>query len=331
MAYTILDLGKKNAALQPEAYATPWLVRGGERKRLHIAGLGSVGSTMLIGLRLMGAASLSEIGIYDLSEAQCARWEHEGNQILEPFAEAQPPVVKILKPEELFDCDVFVFCVAKAVPEVGSGVKDVRMAQYEANAGIVKYYAKQAADCGYQGLFIVVSDPVDLLCSAAFKGSQAGAHPLTPGQIQGCGLGVMNARATYYAGKEERFARFFTEGRVFGPHGKDLVVADSIVPEHYSEEASLALTKMTVEANLEIRELGFKPYVAPALSSAAYTILRILNGKWNYSANYLNGVWFGAKNRTTAEGIEWEVTELPDALFARLQTTYESLRKLAED
>ena len=40
---------------------------------------------------------------------------------------------------------------------------EVRMAQYEANREILSVYGRQAADCGFKGLFGVVSDPVDLL------------------------------------------------------------------------------------------------------------------------------------------------------------------------
>ena len=35
---------------------------------------------------------------------------------------------------------------------------------------------------------------------------------LLPEQIQGFGLGVMNARAAYYAKRDPRFSRFLTEG-----------------------------------------------------------------------------------------------------------------------
>ena len=36
-------------------------------------------------------------------------------------------------------------------------------------------------------------------------------------QVRGFGLGVMQARAMYYARKEPRFAAFLTEGRTYGP------------------------------------------------------------------------------------------------------------------
>lgn len=81
---------------------------------------------------------------------------------------------------------------------------------------------------------------------------------LLPEQIQGFGLGVMNARAAYYAKRDPRFKQFLTEGRSFGPHGQDLVIADSI--ENYNDELSKELTNLTVTANLHMRAIGYKPF-----------------------------------------------------------------------
>ncbi|MCI5597311.1 MAG: lactate dehydrogenase [Lachnospiraceae bacterium] len=327
--YTILDLGKKENTRKPFPASPRWLSTGpSDRKKVHLAGLGDVGGTVLIGLTLLGGDVISSLGIFDLKETACHRYEMELNQVRAPFEQTRTPETTILSEEELFDCDIFAFCIAKAVPAVGSQVSDVRMAQFEANRAIVAEYAKKASRAHFTGLFLVISDPVDLLCKAALLGSMEGPHPLHPEQIQGLGLGVMNARACYYAKKEDRFSSYLTEGRAFGPHGKDLVLANSIVKEHYDEECSLLLTDLTTKANLSIRELGYKPYIAPALSSAALTILSIIKGEWNYSANYLNGVYFGAKNKTTKDGICWEVLPLPEKLFHRLSVSYSHLKEI---
>lgn len=322
---TIFDLcGKKRT----ERIMTPCWLKSTQtdRKRIHVAGLGDVGGTLLIGLALTGGEDVEEIGIYDLNEKQCRRWEIELGQVQDPLGRRRIPSVRTLREAELFACDVFVFCVALAVPAVGEETGDVRMAQFAANRKIVEQYARRASEAGFRGLFAVVSDPVDLLCKAAYLAGNEAGNGLLPEQIQGCGLGVMNARASYYAKREPEFVRFLSEGRVFGPHGRDLVVADSI--RNYDEERSLRLTNLTIQANLTVRDLGFKPYIAPALSSAALTILRILEGEWNYSANYLGDVYFGGRNRTTREGIEWELLPLPLPLFKRLQRAYENLEMI---
>lgn len=179
------------------------------------------------------------------------------------------PEVDVVDQDHLFDCDVFVFVASKGVPPVGSGVKDVRMYQFENNSKIIGHYAKMAREKNFKGLFCAVSDPVDPLAKTAFLESnknEAGEYDwmgLLPEQIQGFGLGVMNARAAYYAKRDPRFKQFLTEGRSFGPHGQDLVIADSI--ENYNDELSKELTNLTVTANLHMRAIGYKPFVAPGV------------------------------------------------------------------
>ena len=201
----------------------------------------------------------------------------------------------------------------------------MRMAQLKSNSQLISAYASHGAAAGFDGLFCVVSDPVDLLCQAAL---QAGAGGLRPTQLMGLGLGVMQARAAYYAQKDGRpaLARFPQEGRSFGPHGQGLVVANSI--SDYDDALSQELTAQALHANLYLREVGFKPYVAPALSSGALSLLAALQGRWHYSSTYLDGVFFGCRNRRTALGPEVEQQPLPDALWARLQATEQLLRNI---
>ncbi|MBR4113772.1 MAG: lactate dehydrogenase [Anaerotignum sp.] len=302
------------------------------RKKVHLLALGDVGSMVLTALKLLGGDCIEELGIYDVNDAVCRRWESELNQAAYPWAYDALPEVVILKEEELFDCDVFVFCASKGIPPAGSDIKDVRMAQFEANRELISLFAKKARMDGFKGLFAVVSDPVDPLCKAAFFASnenmegQFDGKGLLPEQIQGYGLGVMNARAAYYAKQDARFASFLTEGRAYGPHGEDLVIANSI--DHYDDALSRELTRLAVEANLRTRELGFKPYVAPAISSAAISILLTLRGEWHYSSNFLGGVYMGCKNRTTEYGLEMEALPLPEALFSRIEKAYQSLEAI---
>ncbi|MBQ5682872.1 MAG: lactate dehydrogenase, partial [Peptococcaceae bacterium] len=269
--------------------------------------------------------------IYDFNENLCQRWEHEINQIAYPWQYDTMPHVKVLKQDELFQCDVFVFCASKAIPPVGSDVKDVRMVQLAANGAIISQYGKMAREAGFQGLFAVVSDPVDPLCQRAWKASNEDENGvfdgkgLRPEQVQGYGLGVMNSRAAYYAKQDSRFTQFLTEGRAYGPHGQQLVIADSIA--NYNHELSMELTKKTVEANLEVRALGYKPYIAPAISSAAISILLTIRGEWHYSSNYLGGIFMGAKNRSTVYGVELEHLPLPEQVLNRLQAVVDELSR----
>ena len=291
-----------------------------KKNKVNILALGDVGSTLLIGLKLLGKNSISSIGIYDRSKDKIKRWEYEMGQTSFPFEDFLPEVHGIQR-DELFDCHMFVFCASKGVPPLGSEGIDVRMVQFEENAKLIKEYASMAAAKEFKGIFAVVSDPVDLLCQAALK---EGRGMLLPEQIKGYGLGVMNARAIYYSKKYNKFSMYLKEGRAFGPHGKDLVIANSI--RDYDDDLSKELTRYVVEANLEVRKTGFKPYVAPALSSGAISIVHTLEGKYHYSSNYLAGVYMGAKNRNLPSGLDIEKIKMPDKLFERIKETYERLR-----
>lgn len=211
--------------------------------RVNLLALGDVGATLLMALKVLGGGLIERIGIYDVNPDVMSRFEIEMNQIGWPFGEKKLPEVVCLDEEDLFDCDMFVFCASKAVPPIGAG-GDVRMVQLAANSKIVSYYGRLAGEKNYKGIFAVVSDPVDPLCKAALL-----ASGLQPGQVRGYGLGVMNKRAEYYARGDRRFESYLTEGRAFGPHGGDLVIANSI--ENYDDEVSRELTALTVAANLD--------------------------------------------------------------------------------
>lgn len=301
-----------------------FLFEDSSKKIVNILALGDVGSTLLTGLKLLGGNSISSIGIYDRSPDKIKRWEYEMNQTSYPFDFYDLPEVKPIEKDNLFDCDMFVFCASKGVPPVGAENIDVRMVQFEENAKLIKEYAKMSADANFKGIFAVVSDPVDLLCATVLK---EGNGKLAPEQIKGYGLGVMNSRAAYYAKKHEEFSSYLTEGRAFGPHGNDLIIANSII--NYDDDLSKELTRLTVEANLQVRKTGFKPYIAPALSSGAISLILTLEGKWHYSSNYLGGAFMGAKNRNLPSGLEIEKISMPDTLFSRIEKTYKSLLLLS--
>ena len=98
--------------------------------------------------------------------------------------------------------------------------------------------------------------------------------------------------------------------------------------EHYDDALSQELTELVETANLRIRDLGFKPYVAPAVSSGAMQLLLTLRGEWHCSSVNIGGIWFGVRNRYTPQGLESEFLSLPDKLFHRLQETERSLHQI---
>ena len=264
--------------------------------RVTLLALGDVGSTLLMGLRLMGGDVIGSIGICDVRPGVSDRWEFELNQIQSPDGAALPPV-DIIAPEQLFDGDVFLFCASRMIPDTSVTAGDVRMAQYGLNRELVSIYARMARAKDYRGLFCVVSDPVDPLCRAVLRESG-----LSPVQVRGFGLGA------------------------FGPHGEDLVMANSIA--HYDDALSRELTEKVAHANLKMRKLGYKPYVAPALSSGALSLLALLRGQWHYSSVYDGQVFMGCRNRLTPAGIETEALTLPPALQKRLDETRAKLNAI---
>ncbi len=295
-----------------------------KKKKLTLLGLGDVGSMLSIGLKLLGGDVIESLGIYDISEAQKSRCEMELNQI------AINPKLNIMAigSESLFSGDMFVFCASKGVPKVGEEGKDVRMIQFEENSKLIAHYAQQARNAQFKGIFAVVSDPVDLLCKQVFESSNRNETTgmmdymgLLPEQVIGFGLGVMDGRAQYYSNKLS--LNYAETGRVFGPHGEALVVADDILSE--DQDDSIRLTKCVVEANLEMRALGYKPFVAPAMSSGAISIVNRLAGKDHYSANFLRGVYWGSRNRQKSYGVDIERLTVSNALMMRLETTYKRL------
>ncbi len=298
--------------------------------RINVIALGDVGSTLLIGLRLLG--SNMTIGIYDRSPDKVKRWVHELGQIRRPFQEKSFPTVEAVDKENLFDCDMVVFCASKGIPPVGSENVDVRMVQFEGNREILKEHGKTAREKGFKGIFAVVSDPVDLLCRGLYLDSntndmgQLDYMGLAPNQIIGYGLGVMNARACFHAERNPGLDHYFKEGQVFGPHGKGLIVADSMV--NYNEENSLFLTDKALKSNLEIRGFGFKPYVAPSLSSGALSLIATIENNYFYGSSMMGEVFMGAKMRLTRNGIDIPSYDLHPLLKTRLEKTYNQLRSM---
>ena len=104
------------------------------------------------------------------------------------------------------------------------------------------------------------------------------------------------------------------------------MVANSI--EHYDDALSRELTERVVQANLEMRRLGFKPYVAPGpqlrgaepagLSAGAVALLVHLSG-W--------GV-YGGQKPAAPHGDGAGAAAPAGALQERLRDTMERLRAI---
>jgi len=303
-----------------------WFGPRPRRLKLTLVGLGDVGGTVLTALKLLGR-EIGEIQIFDFNEAQCKRYAMELNQVLPEREGDLQPVITVCREDQLFDCDLFLFTASRGVPPVGQEQVDVRMAQYEANRAMIAAYARRARAARFMGLFCQISDPVDLLARAVYLESNRGEaghydwQGLLPEQVQGFGLGVMAARARYYAPQLKVDP---DDLRAYGPHGQGLVVANRM-DAGYDPELSEELSRLTREANLRVRDLGFKPYIAPGLSSAAISILQLVRGEDHYGAVPLGSAWFGCRSRFTELGLQTVREPICPELLEKLQQAYEAL------
>ncbi len=297
------------------------------RRRVGIIACGDVGGMAAAGLRMLGGDVVASVGICDPDEKAAARYEAELNQIAYPLNGSAPemPEVRAVPQKDIFrESDAVMFCATAGVPPVGASAGDVRLAQLEKNRAIAEMYARQAAEEGWGGLFAVVSDPVDQLCAAVCSCG------LNAARVAGYGLGVMNARAAYHAKRDARFASYLKDGRAYGPHGAGLVIANSL--SEYDEALSEELTKLAAEENLRVRAMGYKPFIAPAISSAAISMILTLRGEMHYSSLCVEDAggrraFLGMLNRLTPSGAEAEDVPIPDALFERIKRSYAELKE----
>lgn len=309
-------------------YLLAYMNRPRDGLKVTLVGLGDVGGTVLTGLALLGR-EISEIAIYDPYEALCQRYELEMNQIISTDKDRTMPRITIFPKEQLFDCDVFLFAASRGVPGLDSRTQDVRMAQYDANRNMLREYALMARKAQYKGLICQIADPVDHLCRGLFLQSNRDANGrydwngLLPEQIQGFGLGVMAGRAAYYARKENVP---FENGRLYGPHGADLIVANA-PDSSYDDILSCHLTALTRQANLRVRKLGFKPYIAPGLSSAAISILQYIRGELHCGAVPLDGTYFGCANRLSDQGLSLHREDITTPLMDRIRQSHAALKE----
>jgi len=251
---------------------------------VSILGLGDVGGTLLMGLRLLGRDVLKEIRIFDLDEKKRRRYYLEINEVSDG---TELPPVKEVGIDEVFDTDVLIFTVSVYIPPLDTTLQDVRLVQFDKNRKILLSYAKQAEQSGFKGYYFIVSDPVDLLCMNLMEEGGIESH-----RIRGFGLGVMEARARFIASEKGLLKE---DLRTYGPHGRGLIVVNSL--KYYDEEVSKELTHLTERENFRVRETGYKPYIAPALSSGAISIVKALKGTEHLSTFYNGKVFMGARNR----------------------------------
>ncbi|MBI4916824.1 MAG: hypothetical protein HY825_13330 [Acidobacteria bacterium] len=300
--------------------------------RVGLIGLGRVGGTAATALASLPftRSGIRELLISDSDEPNERRWQLELESIAEWHGHTRLPRVRRASADELFaTCSAMILAAAAGVPPIGSS-EDVRLAQLAPNRGILQDALRRAREADFAGLFLVVSDPVEILAQAAFHDSNADAAGrftgagLAPERIAGLALAVMWARALACARERGWEAEVRRRGAPFGPHSTEVVVFDDVVRP--DAERSACLTRAAREGNFRLRDLGYLPYVGPAVSSIALTLPPLLAGREVLASVALDGVFFGAPARLewgaypTARRIGPAARADLDALHAMLRT-----------
>lgn len=294
-------------------------VKEEEGRRVAIAGLGRVGGVAATVLALTPGrvSGIRELLISDVDADNQERWLLELDSIAQWRSGDMLPRIRPTTISEVFSrCDVFLFAATDSVPPVGTQ-GDVRLVQFGPNRAILWAFLEQARAAHYAGLFLIVSDPVELLAQAAFHDSnrdRSGGFTgdgLAPERIAGLGLGVMWGRALACArreGWEQTVARF---SAAYGPHGPDVVVFDDVRKPNLRR--SEAMTGAAREGNVRIRSLGHLPYVGPGTSSVGLMLPPLLAGEEALASVLLDGVYFGAPAR-----LDWGVYPAPRPLAGKV-------------
>jgi hypothetical protein len=287
-----------------QALAEPARARRG--RCVALAGLGRVGgvAATVLAVTPTSVSGIRELLIHDVDLANQKRWLLELDSIAAWRAGDELPRVAEATAAEMFSrCDVFLFAATESVPPVGSK-GDVRAAQFAPNRAIMQPFLEEARAKNFTGLFLVVSDPVDLLAQAAFVDSNAGpggafaGDGLAPERIAGLGLGVMWGRALDRA-RREGWAKVVARwGAAYGPHSAEVVAFDDV--RRPNATRSEALGEAAREGNLRIRRLGHLPYVGPGVSSVGLTLPPLLRGEEVLASILVDGIYFGAPAR-----MEW--------------------------
>ncbi len=159
---------------------------------------------------------IESIGICDLNQKAVARWTAEMGQVSWPWDYDALPEVEPVAPEQL--CSAAT-CSSSPPPRAcrrwAATSGTCGWPSSSANRPLVEHFARQAREAGFRGLFAVLSRPGGPAVQGGVSGLQPGARTAGgtagacwPEQIQGFGLGVMNARAAYFAKQDPRFAAF---------------------------------------------------------------------------------------------------------------------------
>jgi hypothetical protein len=113
-------------------------------------------------------------------------------------------------------------------------------------------------------------------------------------------------------------------GVPYGPHSTDVLVYDD--PADPDLDLSRAMTLAARTGNYRIRELGYIPFIGPALSSIVLTLPALLAGREALASTFVDGVYFGAPSR-----LRWGLAPTRRAVAPVVRAQVEELHGLVKE
>jgi L-lactate dehydrogenase len=231
--------------------------------KVAVIGAGSVGATLAYNLALKGA--VTEIALIDSNSEKA---EAEVLDIKQGGSLGRPVNITAAGYDSCSDCRLAVI-TAGARQRPGESRVDL----LGRNASIVKSITHSVIDSGFQGIFLVITNPVDVLTWITFKESGFPAA-----RVIGSGTTLDSARLREYVARHCRVNPKNIHGYVLGEHGDTSFPAWSLLTIggiHLDEFCPVCgacedLADFKKNAAEEIRRTAYK--IIEAKGSTCYAI-----------------------------------------------------------
>ena len=231
--------------------------------KVAIIGAGSVGSTLAFNLTLKGA--VTEIALIDSNR------EKAEAEILDIKQGA--PLGRSLK----IEAAEYGSCADSGLAIITAGARqkpgESRVDLMERNVGIIKSIVKSILDSGFRGIFLLITNPVDVLTWATFAESGFPAS-----RVIGSGTILDSARLREYVARHCKVNPTNIHGYVLGEHGDTSFPAWSLMTIggiHLNEfcpvcAACEGLEEFKENALKEVRQTAYR--IIEAKGSTCYAI-----------------------------------------------------------
>lgn len=214
--------------------------------RVGIVGMGWVGSSVAISTLEAGLAN--ELLVHDLNRELA---EGEAMDLAQGAAFYPAAAVRAVELEAMLDTDAVVIAAGR-----GGRPNESRLDLLRDNAAVVCGIAKQLA--GYEGIIVVVTNPVDILTKLATE-----ASGLPPARVVGTGTMLDTARLRQLVGQSLGVEPRSVHALVIGEHGDSEVVLWS-----RAQVGGMALQRWPEWSTQDQERIGAQ------VRSAAYEIIR---------------------------------------------------------